>query len=231
MRHSKIIILLGQPGAGKGTQGILLSEKLDLYYFETSKLIENKVMAAEKGEFVEVEGEKYFLEKEKDLWLKGILCSPPFVSFLVEQKIQELAKEKKGILFSGSPRTIHEGEKIIPLLINLYGKENIKVISILLSAEQSIWRNSHRRICKLMRHPILWTKETEHLKHCPLDGSELIKRKGLDDPEVIKTRLKEYKERTFPLINYFKEQVLAIKEIKGEQTVADVFADILKAID
>ncbi len=231
MKHSKIIILLGPPGAGKGTQGILLSEKLDLYYFETSKLIENKVMIAKKGEFVEVNGKKYFLEKERDLWLKGILCSPEFVTYLVKEKIQALAKEKKGIVFSGSPRTIYEGKQVVPLLIKLFGRENIKIINILLSAEQSIWRNSHRRICELMRHPILWTKETENLKHCPLDGSRLIKRKGLDNPEVIKTRLKEYKERTFPLLDYFKQQELTIKEINGEQTVADVFADILRVIE
>ncbi|MCK4781968.1 nucleoside monophosphate kinase [Candidatus Parcubacteria bacterium] len=226
----RIIILLGQPGAGKGTQGILLSEKLDLYYFETSKLIENRVMNAEKDEFIEADGEKYFLNKEKDLWLKGVLCSPPFATYLVKEKIEELTKEKKSILFSGSPRTMHEGEKIIPVLVELYGKENIKVINILLSAEQSIWRNSHRRICELMRHPILWNSETENLENCPLDGSKLLKRKGLDDPEVIKTRLKEYEERTLPLINYFKEQGLAVEKIKGEQTVAEVFADILKAI-
>ena len=87
---------------------------------------------------------------------------------------------------TGSPRTLYEGKRIIPLLKKLYGTKNIKIILIKVSAEESIFRNSHRRICELMRHPILYTKETIKLTRCPLDGSKLIRRKGLDDPETIK---------------------------------------------
>ncbi|GAG27647.1 unnamed protein product, partial [marine sediment metagenome] len=79
-------------------------------------------------------------------------------------------------------------------------------------------------------HPILYNKETENLKICPLDGSKLIRRKGLDDPEVIKVRLKEYKERTFPLIELFGKQGIEVNKINGEQSVSDVHKDILKAI-
>ena len=82
-----------------------------------------------------------------------------------------------------------------------------------------------------MRHPVLWSKETEDLTLCPLDGSKLLRREGLDDPETIKTRLEEYKERTFPLVDYFKEEIIIINEIKGEQTVEKVFQDMLKAIE
>ena len=63
-----------------------------------------------------------------------------------------------------------------------------------------------------------------------MDGSKLIKRKGLDDPEVIKIRLKEYKERTFPLMEYFREQGIEVNKINGEQTVVNAHKDILKAI-
>ena len=65
MPKPKIIILLGSPGSGKGTQGILLAETLEAYYFETSKLIEIKVMNAEEDDFMETEGQKYFLRDEK----------------------------------------------------------------------------------------------------------------------------------------------------------------------
>jgi adenylate kinase len=78
-----------------------------------------------------------------------------------------------------------------------------------------------------MRHPILFAKETVGLKYCPVDGSKLLFRKD-DTPETIKIRLKEYEERTFPLIGFFKKQGLKIKEINGEQSVADVFSDVLK---
>ena len=226
-----IIILLGPPGSGKGTQAILLAERFDLYHLETSNVIENKIMNAKKGEFVKVGDKKYFFEEEKKLWKNGILCSPPFVSHLIKEKIQDLAREEKGIVFSGSPRTLYEGEVIIPVLKKLYSAKNIKIFEILLSAEESIFRNSHRRICELMRHPILWTKETEKLKHCPLDGSKLLKREGLDDPETIKIRLKEYQERTFPLVDFFKKQKLTVKKINGEQVVGDVFKEILKNLE
>jgi len=229
-KNFKIIILLGPPGAGKGTQAELLSEKLNFYYFETSKIIESKVMSAKKGDFVEIEGKKYSLLKEKKLWQTGKLCTPEVVTFWVKEKIKKLAKEKKGIVFAGSPRTLYEAKEILPLIKKLYGKENIRVLLLDIPPEVTIFRNSHRRICELRRHPILYSKETEKLTRCPLDGSKLIKRKGLDDPEVIKVRLKEYEQRTLPIIEYLKKSGLKIKKIDASLTPAEVFFKILKAL-
>jgi adenylate kinase len=229
-KNPKVIIIIGPPGSGKGTQAGLLAEKFNLYYFETAKVGEERINKAKKGEYILAEGKKYYFEKEKKLWLSGKLWSPPFITALVKDKIKKLAKGKQSIVFAGSPRTLYEGEKIVPLLKKLYGKENITIILIEQSAKASIFRNSHRRICELVRHPILYTKETAKLKYCPLDGSKLIKRKGLDDPETIKVRLKEYKERTLPLVELFKKQGLKVKKINGEQSVANVFKDILEIL-
>ncbi len=179
---------------------------------------------------IEVEGERYDILDEKKLWKEGKLCSPPFVTYLVKEKIKKLAGQGEGLVLAGSPRTIYEGEKIIPLLKELYGLENIKTVLIEISPEETLFRNTHRRICELMRHPILYNEETKNLKICPLDGSRLVERKGLDDPETIKIRLKEYKERTLPLVDFFEKQEIKVKKINGEQTVADVHKDILKAI-
>jgi len=244
MSKKQVIILFGPPGAGKGTQGELLAEKLNLYYFETSKILEQTFRLADpspsaKGEgakesperFIEVGKEKYDILNERDLWVKGALCSPPFVTHLVKEKIKQLSSEGKNLLLSGSPRTFGEAKELIPLLKELYGKENIKTILIDVSPEETIFRNSHRRLCELMRHPILYNKETEKLANCPLDGSKLKKRKGLDEPETIKIRLKEYKERTLPLIEYFEKEGIEVKKINGEQSVADVYKDVLKAIE
>lgn len=221
---------MGPPGSGKGTQAELLSNKFNLYYFETSKIGEKRINESRKGEYIMVDGKKYFFEDEKKRWKAGKLWSFPFITALVQEEIKKLAEEDKEIVFAGSPRSIYEGKKVIPLLKKLYGVKNIKIVFIEVSPEQTIWRNSHRRICELMRHPILFAKETVKLKRCPLDGSKLVRRKGLDNPETIKVRLKEYKERTFPLINYFKEQCLKVKEINGEQSVQAVFEDILKSL-
>lgn len=226
-----VVIILGPPGAGKGTQGVLIADKMNLYYFETSRIIEANVMQDKEDDYVIIDGEKYPFTKEREQWQKGILNTPAVVAFWVKDKIKDLRDEGKGIVFAGSPRTLYEGQQIIPLIKDLYGKENIRVVLLDIIPEQTIWRNSRRRLCQLMRHPILSTRdEFLALHHCPLDGSELVKRKGLDDSEVIKVRLQEYRERTLPLIKYFEEEDLAVAKIDGSQTVEEVHQYILRAI-
>jgi len=226
----KVIILFGPPGAGKGTQAELLAEKFNLYYLETSKVGERRINLAQKGEYLIIDGKKYYFEDEKKLWLEGKLWSPEFITALIYEEIENLAKQDKNLLLAGSPRTVYEAKKLLPLIKKLYGKENIEVFLIEISPEETIFRNSHRRICELMRHPILYSKETENLKNCPLDGSKLMRREGLDDPETIKIRLDEYKNRTVPIFEVFKREGIEIKKINGEQSVAAVFQDILKAL-
>ncbi|MEK7658723.1 MAG: nucleoside monophosphate kinase [Patescibacteria group bacterium] len=232
----QVIIIFGPPGAGKGTQSELLSEKLGLYLFETSKILEKKFKEAEnlsenaKERFIKADGEKFDILKEKEKWGSGELNSPPFVTQLVKEKINNIFEEGNNIIFSGSPRTLYEAERVIPLLEKLYGKENIKVVLLEITAETTIFRNSHRKICELMRHSILFNKETENLTICPLDGSKLVKRKDLDDEETIKVRIKEYNERTLPMVEYFEKNNIKINKINGEQFVADVHKDILKVI-
>lgn len=221
---------MGPPGSGKGTQAELLAERFNLEYIETSKVGEERIKKAKKGEYIEVEGKKYYFEDQKKLWLTGKLWDPPFVTRLMQEKIKELCKAGKNLVLAGSPRTLYEGEKLIPLLEKLYGKKNIEIFFLEISAKETIFRNSHRRICQLMRHPILWLKENEKLKRCPLDGSKLLRRKGLDDPATIKVRLKEYKERTLPLIEYFKKRKLKVIRINGSPPPAIVFEDILKSL-
>lgn len=223
----RVIIIIGPPGSGKGTQATLLADKLGLFYFETSKIIEERVMNAKKGEYVEIEGKKYYLLNEKKIWETGGLCSPPLVTYWVQEKIKELAEKGEGIVFAGSPRTLYETERIMPILNKFYGKKNIKIILFTLSPKTSIFRNSHRRICELLRHPILYNDETKNLTKCPLDGSKLIRRKKLDDSETIKIRIKEYKERTLPIIDYFKKKGYKVKKISASPPPAVIFKKLL----
>jgi len=228
--NKQIVIIIGPPGAGKGTQASLLSDKLGLYYLETSKIIERKVMSAKEGEIEIVNDKEYPLIEEKKKWETGELCSPPVVSFWIKQRIQELANEGESIVFAGSPRSLHEAEQVTPLIEELYGKENIKIILFELKAEQSIWRNTHRRICELIRHPVLFNKETEKLTMCPLDGSKLVKREKLDDPEIIKIRLEVYKKETLPVIDYFKQRELKVFVIDASPAPAEIFRKMLEVI-
>ena len=226
----KIVFLFGPPGAGKGTQAELLADNLNLSYLESAKVIESNIMQARESDFETFNGKKYSLAREKELWGKGILNTPEVVTVWFQRKIQELAAENKSLVMTGFARTVYEAKTIIPLLKKLYGVKNVKVVLITLSAKESIFRNSHRRICELMHHPVLYSKETIRLKYCTLDGSRLITRKGLDDPKTIKVRLKQYEERTLPVVQYLREEGFTIKKVNGEQSVVEVFKDILKVI-
>jgi adenylate kinase len=141
-----------------------------------------------------------------------------------------LAEQNKNIVLAGSPRTLHEGKKIMPFIIDLYRIENILVLELKISDKQAIWRNTRRKLCSKCRYPVPFTKETQKLKECPKCGGKLVTR-TLDAKDVIKIRLKQYKGRTYPLFKYFKEIGVIIEEINGEQSIEDVFKDILKAME
>lgn len=213
----RVIILIGPPGAGKGTQAELLAEKFSFFHLESSKVIEEKIKNSKPDDAV--------LQREKKLWESGILNTPELVLKWIKEKIRDIASEGRGIVFSGSPRTILEAEGEIPILEELYGKENIKVLNINLSEKESIKRNSKRRICKDNRHPIPNFKEFEGITECPKDGSEIITR-VLDKPETIKVRYKEYLNRTFPIVDFLEKRSYKIIKIEGEQKIDKVFDDV-----
>ena len=221
---------MGPPGAGKGTQATLLSEKLNLYYLETSKIIEAKVMVSRRGEFITVAQKKYSLPEQKKRWLTGLICEPAVVSFWMKEKIRQLVEGGESLLLAGSPRTIEEAKELMPVLTKLYSQQNIKTILLEISAQETIHRNSHRQICELMRHPILYSKENAKLTNCPLDGSKLVRRQGLDDPKTIEVRLERYREQTLPVVDYLKENGFTIAKVNGSPVPAIVFKNILKAL-
>lgn len=235
-KQKQVVIIFGPPGAGKGTQSELLSSKTGAYLFETSRILEREFVRAEElskdspERFIEFDNQKFDILYEKKIWKEGLLCDPPFVTYLVMQEIKKLFDEGKSLILAGSPRTLYEGQKIMPFIEELYGKENIKSVLIEISPEITTFRNTNRRICELVRHSILFNKETEVLQNCPLDGSKLIKREGLDSPESIKVRLQQYKDRTFPIFDFFKERGYEIIKINGEQDVSKVYQELLKAV-
>lgn len=232
----QVIILFGPPGAGKGTQSELLTEKFGLFSLESSKVIEREFQKYAKLEkdsperFVECFGERFDVIEEMEAWKKGILTSPPFATMLIMREVQRVANEGKSLMMSGSPRTIYEAEKEMPLLAELYGKENIRIGFIEIPAEVTVSRNTHRKICELMRHSILHNDETESLTLCPLDGSKLVRREGLDDAETIKTRLVQYEQRTLPMLDFFAKNDFAVHKISGEQSPAKVHEEILSKL-
>lgn len=221
LNKKQVIILIGPPGSGKGTQAELLAEKFGLFHLESSKVIEEKIKNAPPDDAI--------MQREKKLWESGILNTPELVLEWIKEKAKEVAGEGHGIVFSGSPRTIYEAEGEAPVLEELYGKENVKVFNIEISEDESIKRNSKRRICKDSRHPIPGFPEFEGITKCPKDGSEIITR-VLDNPETIKIRYQEYLNRTLPIIDFLKKRSYKIMGISGEQSIENVFKDILKEL-
>lgn len=220
--EKRIFVLIGAPGSGKGTQAELLAKKFNLYHLETSKLGEEKI---NNPDLVNSDPE---VKEAKRLYDKGELFPPPWTTKLVLEKVRELAQENKGAVFSGSPRTIFEAENEFPEFEKIYGKENTHVFEIVLSEEESVRRNSVRKICKASRHPIPATlSEYKNITICPEDGSEVITR-TLDKPELIRERYRVYLKETKPISDFLNKLGYKVKKINGEQPIEKVSEDILK---
>jgi len=225
----KVILLFGPPGAGKGTQAELLASKFYFYNLDTSRVLEEKFKNGKPDETIAINGKQFLITDEAEKRRKGVLCSVEFTALLMNKRIAEIYDLGKSLILSGSPRSLAEAKIEVPYLEKLYGKENIHILFLNLPAEQTIFRNSNRRICELMRHSILYIPENANLKRCPLDGSRLVRR-DLDNVETIKERLEEYKLTVPPLEDYYRRNNFNVKEINADQYVENVFNDILAAL-
>ncbi len=230
MKNNLLVILLGPPGSGKGTQSLLLAERKGMLHVEASKSLEAKFRKASPGEEIVLGGEKFSLDEQRRRWEGGLLCEDRFVAEVMKERLDALQDLGESVIIDGYPRSVRQIESILPFLKEKYGSDKILVISISVEEDDSIYRNKNRRVCRLMRHSILSHPETVNLTICPVDGSELEKRK-LDDPETIKVRLKEFKELSFPVFNYFRENGVKVEEIDGKGSISDVFSRILKAVE
>jgi adenylate kinase len=217
-----VVILIGPPGSGKGTQAELLAEKFGFFHLETSKVIENKFKEANPNDKI--------IAHEKENWKAGQLTKPEFVREWMLEEIKDLGQRGQGIILSGSPRTMFEAEGEIPVFEEFYGKDNVKPIHINLSKEESIKRNSSRRICEANRHTIPDFPMFKDITTCPKDGSPLLKRE-LDTPETIGIRYEVYLRQTQPILSFLGENNYNIVEIEGEQDIEKVFEDILEKLN
>jgi adenylate kinase len=219
--NKSIIILIGPPGSGKGTQAELIAEKFGFYHFETSKVIEEKFKNADPNDKE--------MREEYEKFSSGQLNTPSKVRQWVIDRIEDLAQHKTKIVFSSSPRTLYEAEGECPFLEKYYNKNEMIVFNIEVSEEESIRRNSGRRICEKSRHPIPDFDEYKNIKTCPKDGSKIITR-ILDKPDIIKVRYATYVNETKPVLDFFKKADYEVVKINGDQSISDVHTDIIKKI-
>ena len=201
MRVSKIaIIILGRPGSGKDTQAELLAKKFGLVHIISSKIIRRALASFEKN--IRLDGEIYNIERECELQKGGSLNTFSFVAALIKNEIKKVARDKKGIIMSASPRSLVELREEWPLLNKFYGKDNVYFFDVVISPNEVYIRNLKRR-----------------RKDLP----------ELDTRKVIKKRLAVFMKNTWPVIKLLKKQKKII-DINGEQKIMKIHKDILKVL-
>lgn len=224
----KAVIIYGPPGAGKGTQANLLSWTRHFVHFDTGKYLESVVHSPANKR-------NKTIQRERVLFDTGKLLTPAWVLSIVAKRAKEIGGAGYSVVFSGSPRTMFEafGDEKTPGLLKtlsgIFGKKNVKIFYLDIRPETSIHRNSNRKICSVCGNPLLYNERTHHHTRCPLCAGKL-RRRTLDKPEVIKVRLIEYKNRTWPIVKAARTAGYNVVRIDGEKLPFEVLESIQRQI-
>jgi adenylate kinase len=206
------LILLGPPGAGKGTQAERLVQDFDLPYYATGDILRAAVKEdSELG------------HEAKEYMDRGELVPDEVISRVVIERIDR-PEAADGFLLDGFPRTINQAEA---LKTALEERDRRLTAALLIDApdEEVIRRLSGRRICVKNQH--LYHVEFDPPKRegvCDQDGSRLIQRDD-DKPETLKRRLEVYHEQTRPLIDYYERGGL-LRRFDGSRSADEVHGHI-----
>ena len=207
------IIMLGAPGAGKGTQAKQIADKYSIPHISTGDIFRANIKnGPELG------------KKAKQYMDQGALVPDELTCDLVMDRIQQ-DDCKNGFVLDGFPRTIPQAEALDAAL----GKINEKMdyaIDVDVPDENIVNRMSGRRACLncgATYHLISIPPKVEGI--CDRCGSEIVLRED-DKPETVQKRLKVYHEQTQPLIDYYKNQGI-LKSVDGTQPMDEVFKAIV----
>jgi len=209
-------VLLGPPGAGKGTQAVRLVEKYEIPHISTGDIFRKNIKeGTELG------------KKAQEYMNAGALVPDELVVDLVKDRLQQ-DDCKNGFLLDGFPRTIFQAEKLDEFLSESNQKMDI-VINLKVEKEALIKRLTGRRVCKdcgASYHIVNIPPKKEGV--CDICGGELIQRKD-DNIETVENRINVYEEQTAPLIGYYKEAG-SLVDFDGEASLDEVFDAIVQAI-
>ncbi len=207
------LILLGAPGAGKGTQAEKICEKYNIPAVSTGNIIRE---ALKNGTDMGLKAKSYIDA--------GALVPDEVVIGIIKERLAE-DDCKNGFILDGFPRTIPQAEALDTMGINID-----KVVDIEVPDEKITARLSGRRVC-------LKCGATYHLEYkkpkqdgiCDVCGDELVQRKD-DKPETVIDRLNVYHEQTEPLKDYYAKTGKLVV-VEGQEEVADTTALVFKALE
>ena len=206
------LILLGAPGAGKGTQAELLSQKLSIPAISTGNMLrEAMANGSELG------------KQLKQIMDSGSLVSDDVILSIVAERVSR-DDCKNGFILDGVPRTLSQAKALDAANVQID-----HVVSIEIDDDVIVGRMTGRRVCSkcgASYHIVANPPKTEGV--CDLCGSELVIRKD-DAPETVRHRLEVYHKTTEVLKNYYAQQE-KLRLVDGNQPIEDAFRDILKAI-
>ncbi|MCI9137669.1 MAG: adenylate kinase [Lachnospiraceae bacterium] len=210
------IIMLGAPGAGKGTQAKQIADKYSIPHISTGDIFRANLKAGtELG------------KKAKEYMDKGLLVPDELTCDLVMDRIGQ-DDCKNGFVLDGFPRTIPQAEALDAALAKINQKMDY-AIDVDVPDENIINRMSGRRACLncgATYHIVSIPTKVEGV--CDRCGNKVVLRDD-DQPETVKKRLEVYHEQTQPLIDYYKKQNI-LKTVDGTQPMENVFGAIVEIL-
>ena len=211
------LILLGAPGAGKGTQAKYLVEQMGLAHVSTGEILREAVREETPAG---LEAQKYMNS--------GTLVPDELILKIAGEKLSSPECEK-GYILDGFPRTLAQAEGLKEMLSGS-GESLDAVLFVNLPEDVIVSRLENRRQCSICGKDYnLLTSKPKDTGKCDLDGGELIQRDD-DKREVILNRLQVYRRETEPLLDYYRKEGLLL-EVSGEGSPQEVFDMVLKVLE
>lgn len=213
---SKIIVMIGPPGAGKGTQARLLSEQYGYPQISTGDILREMAQA-----------ETALGGTIKTTLASGKLVSDEILAAVINARTANVDCTT-GYILDGFPRTLDQAH----LLEELAEKQNkdVLLVRVVVPEEVLLKRLTGRRICKQCGEIYnLYFRPPQRDGFCDLDGQALTQRSD-DNAESVTQRLIEYRTSTAPLIDYYRQSGRLV-EIDGETPVNELFAKLRHLID
>jgi adenylate kinase len=210
------LILLGPPGAGKGTQAQRLVDDFDLPYYATGDILRQAV-----------KDETDVGKEAKEYMDRGDLVPDELICKVVMERVDSKEAED-GFLLDGFPRNVHQAG-VLEEALERRGRRLTAALQIEAPDEEVIRRLSGRRICVKNQH--LYHVDFDPPKRegvCDQDGSRLIQRDD-DKPETVKKRLDVYHEQTSPLAEHYEREGL-LRRFDGTRSQTDVHDHIRAAV-